>query len=136
MPQPEDVFKAMIVHLILSNQSEDALHALSRHYSVAIPHLTVGMPKKHHKHMGCYVTNTQTIHVQCRDYLTNPFVILHEFYHHLRTRGREHRGTEKYANTFAHTFIEAFNTIRGRSTPLTERWGGTVQSSSVSKPRV
>lgn len=134
MPQPEDVFKATIVHLIVSNQSEDALHVLSHHYGVAIPHLTVGMPKKHHKHVGCYVANTQTIHVQRREYLTNPFIILHEFYHHLRTHGREHRGTEKYANTFAHTFIEAFNTIRDRSTTPAGRRGGTVRSSGVSEP--
>jgi hypothetical protein len=51
-----------------------------------------------------------------QEYLDNPFVILHEFYHHLRTHGMEHRGTEKYANRFAEEFIEAFKTLQ--ETPL------------------
>jgi hypothetical protein len=41
-----------------------------------------------------------------------PFVVLHEFYHHLRTAlDRKHRGTEKYADEFAREFIEAYKSI-------------------------
>ena len=35
-----------------------------------------------------------------REYM-DPFVILHEFYHHIRSRLGKHRGTEKHADAFA-----------------------------------
>jgi hypothetical protein len=110
MLNSEYPFKAKIVQMILLNESVEAVNALSHHYGVVGPQLKVGMPKKYRKNVGCYVSKTKTIHVMNRKYLHNPFVILHEFYHHLRTRGREHRGTEKYANKFAEEFIKAFNT--------------------------
>jgi hypothetical protein len=37
--------------------------------------------------------------------------MLHEFYHHLRTRGGEHRGTERHANNYAAWFITAYNNV-------------------------
>ena len=110
MLNSEYPFKATIVQMILLKESVEAVNVLSHHYGVEVPQLKVGMPKKYHKNVGCYVSKTKTIHVMNREYLDNPFVILHEFYHHLRTRGREHRGTEKYANRFAEEFIKAFNT--------------------------
>ena len=115
MLKSEYLFKAKIVQMILTKENVEAIKALSHHYGVAIPHLKVGMPKKYSKKVGCYVSKTKTIHFMNREYLNNPFVILHEFYHHLRTRGREHRGTEKYANRFAEEFIEAFKTLREMS---------------------
>lgn len=107
----EQLFKAKIVQLILMKEADDAVKALSDHYSVVVPHLKVGMPKKYSKKAGCYVSKTKTIHVMNREKLEDPFVILHEFYHHLRTHDGKHRGTEKYANRFAEEFVEAFRTL-------------------------
>ena len=108
-------FKAKIVQIILMKENVEAIKALSSHYSVDIPHLKVGMPKRYSKNVGCYVSKTKTIHVMNQEYLDNPFVILHEFYHHLRTQVGEHRGTEKHANKFAEEFIEAFKTLQEMS---------------------
>jgi len=103
--------KARIVELILMKKTDEAIKALSQHYSVDVPHLKVGMPKKHGKKAACYISKTKTIHVRSREKLEDPFVILHEFYHHLRTHDRKHRGTEKHANRFAEEFTEAFQTL-------------------------
>jgi len=107
----EHLFKARVVQLILMKETDEALKALSQHYRVDIPRLKVGMPKKHSKKVGCYVSKTKTIHITNQEKLEDPFVILHEFYHHLRTRDKKHRGTEKHANRFAEEFIEAFKTF-------------------------
>jgi len=104
----ERLFKAEIVRLILMKEAEEALESLSQHYNVSVPNLEVGMPKKYSKKVGCYVSKSKTIHVMSGEKLEDPFVILHEFYHHLRTQDRKHRGTEKHANRFAEEFIEAF----------------------------
>jgi len=106
----EHLFKSRIVQLILMKEASEALKSLSHHYNVNVPHLKVGMPRKYSKKAGCYVSKTKTIHVMSREKLEDPFVILHEFYHHLRTQDRKHRGTEKHANRFAEEFIEAFQT--------------------------
>ncbi|MDQ1280503.1 MAG: hypothetical protein QG670_1766 [Thermoproteota archaeon] len=123
--EEENLFKVKIVQMILTKESTDAIGMLSCHYNVEEPSLKVGMPKGHRKNLGCYVSKTKTIHITNQDYLNNPFVILHEFYHHLRTHGAEHRGTEKYANRFAEDFIEAFKDYqknitlkRGTNNPL------------------
>lgn len=112
MLNSECLFKAKIVQMILMKENVKAIEMMSQHYGVAIPHLKVGLPKRYSKVVGCYVSKTKTIHVMNQDYLDDPFVILHEFYHHLRTQGEEHRGTEKYANRFAEEFIEAFKIVQ------------------------
>ena len=109
----EDQFKAKIVHLIIGQKTETALQLLSQHYHVTTPKLKVGMPKKDLKHQGCYVVKNATIHVANSDALSNPFVILHEFYHHLRTSGAVHRGTEKNADKLAKTYIATYYTYLG-----------------------
>jgi hypothetical protein len=100
-------FKAKIVQLILQGQTDEALNMLSNHYNVDIPRLKVGMPKGHGK-VGCYVSKTKTIHVANREKFGDPFVVLHEFYHHLRTVGGKHLGTEKNADKFAQEYIKAY----------------------------
>jgi len=112
MLNSEHLFKTRIVQLILTKETDEAIRVLSHHYSVDVPHLKVGMPKKHGKKVGCYISKTKTIHVVSREKLEDPFVILHEFYHHLRTHDRKHRGTEKHADRFAEEFITAFQTFR------------------------
>ncbi|MCL1976544.1 MAG: hypothetical protein FWG55_00290 [Candidatus Bathyarchaeota archaeon] len=103
-----DHFKSHVVWLILVGTPEEALKLLAENYQVDIPALKVGMPKKNKlKAYGCYTAKNQTIYVRNSDILVNPLVILHEFYHHLRSRAvdRVHRGTENKADQFAMDFI-------------------------------
>ncbi|MDR2699321.1 MAG: hypothetical protein LBC12_00615 [Nitrososphaerota archaeon] len=102
-------FKFVVVSLILNGKPEEALAILSEHYNVNTPKLRVGLPKGHKAvAYGCYTSKTETISVLSSEFLSNPFVILHEFYHHLRSRNvdKVHRGTEKNANKFALEFMK------------------------------
>ena len=101
-------FKALIVHLILNSKLEEALRLLSRHYKISTPKIKIGMPKGHVKNAACYVRKTETIHFSRRETLTNPLIVLHEFYHHLRSVTDWHGGIEKNANKFAKSFLEAY----------------------------
>ena len=107
----EQSFKARVAQLILAKKVEEALDVLSQHYKVAVPRLRVGMPKRSGGKAGCYVLATKTIHVASEERLYDPFVILHEFYHHLRTQGGKHRGTEKHANKFTQEYITAYQNV-------------------------
>ena len=104
-------FKAIIVKLILSGEVNRALNLLSKNHKVKKPILKVGLPKGHKtKTLGCYSTKQSTIMVQNRELLTNPYLILHEFYHHLRTNiDKKHLGTEKNADKFAIEYISEYN---------------------------
>ena len=115
-------FKPLVVWLILSGKPEEALVLLAKNYKVNVPKLKVGLPKGHKiKAFGCYTSKNETISVLNSDIVMNPFVILHEFYHHLRSKAvdKMHRGTEKNADKFAIEFIEAYKTyaLRGAVTP-------------------
>ncbi len=113
-------FKASVVHLILNGNVEEALTTLADHYHVSLPRLKVGLPSRNRKKVvGCYTAKTQTIYLANSETLQNPFVVLHEFYHHLRTSiDKKHRGTEKYASDFARDFIDAYQTLtRSRCNP-------------------
>ena len=103
-------FKPLIVWLIFNGQAEKALDLLAKNYKVTTPKLKVGLPKGHKaKAFGCYTPKNATISVLNSDIIANPFVILHEFYHHLRTSiDKKHKGTEKNADKFAKEFIEAY----------------------------
>jgi len=109
----EQRFKAWIVWLILNGKAEEALMRLAAHYGVSVPMLEVGLPKGHRKKtLGCYSKRNKKISVFDSNALLEPFIILHEFYHHLRAVGNErHKGTEKYADKFAKEFIEAYKSI-------------------------
>jgi hypothetical protein len=50
----------------------------------------------------------EAIYVASSEGLTDPFLILHEFYHHLRSVSGRHLGTERYANRFAREYIEEY----------------------------
>jgi hypothetical protein len=111
---PQENFKPLIVHLILNGKQEEALTLLAQNYKVDTPKLKVGLPKGHKTTAyGCYTAKTQTISVLNSDVLANPFVILHEFYHHLRSKAvdRMHRGTEKNADKFAIGFIVEYKAL-------------------------
>lgn len=104
------VDKPFIVSLIMNGQAEEAIELLAKRYGVEAPKLEVGLPKKNRKVAACYSPRNQTISVLNSEVLGNPFVILHEFYHHLRTTiSREHKGTEKNADKFANEFIQEYN---------------------------
>ena len=110
-----DEFKSRIVLLILGGQPEEALVLLSERYGVRTPELKVGLPKGHKTvAYGCYTSKTETISVLNSDLLSNPFVILHEFYHHLRSRNVDkiHKGTEKNANKFALDFLKMWTALK------------------------
>ncbi|UCC33230.1 MAG: hypothetical protein JSW53_05530 [Candidatus Bathyarchaeota archaeon] len=105
------LFRARTVHLILARKPEEALERLSEYYNVEVPKVKIGMPKGHVKSQGCYVPRKKTIYFSHRDAFYNPYVVLHEFYHHLRTRDRKHKGTEKLADAFAKGFIESYKEL-------------------------
>jgi Zn-dependent peptidase ImmA (M78 family) len=109
----EQKFKATIVWLILDGKVEKALEILAKKHGVRVPSIEVGLPKKNkRKALGCYNGKNMTISVLNSDTLKDPFVILHEFYHHLRTTSdAKHRGTEKYANSFAEEYLTAYRTL-------------------------
>ena len=107
----QDNFKPLVVWLILNGKPEQALELLAKKHKVNVPDLKVGLPKGHKiKAFGCYTSKSQTISVLNSDILVNPFVVIHEFYHHLRCKSvdRIHKGTEKNADKFALDFIEAY----------------------------
>ena len=109
----EPEFRACVVQLIINGDAEGALELLSRHYDVNPPELRVGLPKGHRKGVsGLYTGGDHTIHVFNSDVLQQPFTILHEFYHHLRTSNAErHKGTEHHADAFARDFIESYSSL-------------------------
>ena len=113
----QDNFKPFVVWLILSGKPEEAIDLLAKNYKVTVPELKVGLPKGHKiTAYGCYTSKNQTITVQNSDVLVNPFVILHEFYHHLRSKSvdRMHKGTERGADKFALDFIKEYQLAAGK----------------------
>jgi hypothetical protein len=113
----EQRFKAKIVWLIANGKAEEALDMLAEHYGVEVPKLKVGLPKgRKVRSLGCYDARSKTISVLNSDSLKDPFVVIHEFYHHLRTGlDLKHRGTERHADGFAREFIQAYKTTITRS---------------------
>src|SRR5215467_14157476 len=109
MPEPDPIIQTQVVHLILGKDTERALSLLSSFYRIAPPSISVGTVKgKRKTAYAVYVPRESKIYAMNSEIFYNPFVILHEFYHHLRSRGGTHRGTEKHANAYAAKFIESF----------------------------
>jgi len=107
-------FRAEIVHLIMDGRPEAAFRLLSKHYGVPEPTLRVGTVKRHRKVLACYVEKERRIYLSNSSFLANPFVLLHEFYHHLRASGFEKsRQVEKRADLIAAAFIRDFSSRRG-----------------------
>jgi Zn-dependent peptidase ImmA (M78 family) len=113
MPNENNLDKSHVVWLIQNKEVEQALVLLAKYYRVAVPKLKVGLPKGHKRNAyACYTSKNQTISVLNSDVFSNPFVILHEFYHHLRSKSvdKQHRGTEKNADRFALDFLLEYQT--------------------------
>ena len=103
---------ARIVRKILNKDTEQALSDLSSLYNIRPPEIVVGTIKGKRKTVyAVYVQNENRIYAMNSDIFYNPFVVLHEFYHHLRSRGGVHRGSEKNANMYAKRFIDAYSKV-------------------------
>ena len=108
----DDITKAKIVHMILNRNTKEALQKLSKFYNVTPPEIVVGTIKgKRRTVYAVYVQKERRIYVINSDVFYNPFIVLHEFYHHIRTRAGVHRGSEKHANMYAKSFIESYKKI-------------------------
>lgn len=106
----DDLTKAKIVYMILNKGTEEALQHLSKLYKIVTPQIVVGTVKGKRKTVyAVYVQKESKIYATNSDIFYDPFVVLHEFYHHIRTRGGIHRGSEKNANMYAKSFIDAYN---------------------------
>ncbi len=109
MSPSESQMKASVVALVLDSKPEEAIRVLSRWYGVSVPRLGVGVFEGRGKGVAAvYSQNRKEILAAKREYLYDPFVIVHEFYHHLRSTSGRHRGTERQADEFARGFIAAY----------------------------
>jgi len=100
-------FQAKVVRLIaVDRKPEQALDALCVHYRVERPNLRIGLPKGERRALGCYVHRDRTIYMSSEEYMFDPYVLIHEFYHHLRYVSGKHRGTERHARDFALSFLK------------------------------
>jgi hypothetical protein len=107
-----DLTKAKIVEMILDKKTEQALQSLSEYYKVYPPQIVVGTIKGKRKTVyAVYVQRERRIYCINSDIFYNPFIVLHEFYHHIRTTGGIHRGSEKHANIYAKSFVDSYNKI-------------------------
>lgn len=98
--------------MILNKKTEEALQHLSKFYNMTPPEIVVGTVKGKRKTVyAVYVQRESKIYAINSDVFYNPFIVLHEFYHHMRTNGGIHRGSEKNANMYAKSFIDAYNRI-------------------------
>jgi len=110
------MMKATVVALILDSNPEGALGVLSGWYKVSKPKLGVGVVEGRTKGVAAvYSQRRKEILAAKREFLYDPFVMIHEFYHHLRSVGGRHRGTEKQADKFALDFIDAYRRVASRS---------------------
>ncbi len=111
----EDEFKASVVALILDSKTEEAIDVLSKRYRVQRPRLGVGVVAGRNKGVAAiYSLRRREILAARREYLYDPFVMIHEFYHHLRSTSGRHRGTEKQADKFSGEFIAAYQRMAQR----------------------
>ena len=110
--QPDDRTKAKVVYMILNKKTEEALQNLSKFYKVIPPEITVGTIKgKRRTVYAVYVQRESRIYCINSEIFYNPFIVLHEYYHHLRTKGGIHKGSEKHANMYAKSFIDSYTKI-------------------------
>lgn len=105
----DDHAKAEIVQMILAGSTEAALEKLSNIYRIESPRIVVGTVKgKRRTVYAVYVPAEKKIYALNSDIFCNPFVILHEYYHHIRSKLGVHRGSEKHANLYAKEFVDSY----------------------------
>ena len=108
----EIVLRARAVELILNGQAERALEELSKFYGIRAPRLKVGLPRRLGRAFGCYDSSRRLICLRSSEEFRNPFVILHEFYHHLRSERGEFAGNEKNADKYAKESILMYMSLK------------------------
>ena len=112
MPELDDLTKAKIVKMILDKKTETALEKLSEFYHVSSPKIVVGTIKgKRRTAYAVYLPSQKKIYALNSDVFYNPFIILHEYYHHIRSKLGVHRGSEKHANMYAKDFVDSYTRI-------------------------
>ena len=112
MPELDDLTKAKIVQMILNKKTETALEKLSEFYHVETPKIVVGTIKgKRRTAYAVYVPAQKKIYALNSDVFYNPFIILHEYYHHIRSKLGVHRGSERHANMYAKDFVDSYAKI-------------------------
>jgi len=97
----DESIRARAVGMIIEGRCEEALELLSNFYGVEKPRVRVGLPRGHASALGCYDPKKRLICLRSSKEFYDPFIVMHEFYHHLRFYGGRHRGTEKGANSYA-----------------------------------
>ncbi len=103
----EERVRAKAVELVLDGYSDKAFILLSDFYRIPPPRVRIGV-KGSYKALGCYDPARRLICFRDSDTYKNPFIALHEFYHHLRSVPGTHRGTERHADTYALMSIEYY----------------------------
>lgn len=110
MSDLDDLTKTKIVCMILNGATEDALDNLSRFYRVETPKIAVGTVKgKRRTVYAVYVPRERKIYALNSDVFCNPFIIIHEYYHHIHSKLGIHKGSERHANMYAKDFIDSYN---------------------------
>ena len=104
----EEEVLAEAVQLVLEGRVEEAVQLVSNYYGLKPPRVRVGLPKRCLKALGCYVPSKKTIYLRSSSEYMNPFIVMHELYHHIRYRMGRHRGTEQGADSFALKAINAW----------------------------
>lgn len=105
----DSIFKATVIQLILSKDTEKAVELLSQKFRVRTPTLGIGHTKGKKTALAVYSVVANTISFSDQDQFFDPFVVLHEMYHCIRSRSGNHRGTEKNADKFALDYIAEYN---------------------------
>jgi len=109
---PDDLTKAKVVYMILNRKTEEALQKLSSFYNITAPEIVVGTIKgKRRTVYAVYVQRERRIYATNSDIFYNPFIVLHEFYHHVRTKGGVKKKKKKHANMYAKSFIDSYNKL-------------------------
>ncbi|MGA2874034.1 MAG: hypothetical protein ABSE82_00730 [Nitrososphaerales archaeon] len=101
-------FKAAVVQLILSKDTEEAVELVSKKYKVRVPNLGVGPTKGKKFALAVYAVSANTILFTDQEHFFDPFVVLHEMYHCIRSTSGSHKGTERNADKFALDFITEY----------------------------
>jgi hypothetical protein len=104
----ESKFKAAIVSLILTKDTEKAVRLVSRKFKVRTPSLQIGHTKGKKLALAVYSVSSNSIAFADQDHFFNPFVVLHEMYHAIRSTSGNHRGTERNADKFALDYIDQY----------------------------
>jgi Zn-dependent peptidase ImmA (M78 family) len=104
-------FKIFIVYTVLSKDTERAVSLVCEKYRVRAPKLRIGLPKGQQRALGVYQVEPNSIAFRSQNEFFDPFVVLHELYHCIRSSSGSHKGTEKNADAFAISYIQEYNRL-------------------------